>query len=260
VAPVPLAGSRSSPPAPVCELRVSLFVTCLGDHVFADGVADAVRLLRALGVEVEVPGGQTCCGQPAHNAGYTDEARRVARHTLSVLDGTEAVVTPSGSCAAMLRHGYPRILSGDPAEEAARTLAARTYELSEFIVRRLGVTELGAGLRGRRVAYHHGCHALRELGVRDEPLRLLAGAGAEVVSWPAAEECCGFGGTFSVKLPHVSAGMADRKLDTLPEIDVLTSADPGCLLQLGGRAGHRGDRITVRHLATVLLEATHGPS
>jgi L-lactate dehydrogenase complex protein LldE len=241
-------------------LRVSLFVTCLGDHVFADAVADAVRLLRGLGVEVDVPAGQTCCGQPAHNAGYAEEARRVARHTVSVLGGTVAVVTPSGSCAAMLRHGYPGILSGDPAEEAARTLAARTYELSEFIVRRLGVTELGTGLNGRRVAYHHGCHALRELGVRDEPLRLLDGAGADVVSWAAAEECCGFGGTFSVKLPHVSAGMADRKLDTLPDVDLLTSADPGCLLQLGGRAGHRGNGVTVRHLATVLLEATHGRS
>lgn len=241
-------------------MRVSLFVTCLGDHLFADAVADAVRLLRRLGVEVDVPSGQTCCGQPAHNAGYADEARRVARHTVSALEGTEAVVSPSGSCAAMLRHVYPEILSGGPAEEKARTLAARTYELSEFIVRRLGVTELGTGLRGRRVAYHHGCHALRQLGVREEPLRLLEGAGADVVNWPAAEECCGFGGTFSVKLPHVSAGMADRKLDTLPDIDLLTSADPGCLLQLGGRADHRGGGVTVRHLATVLLEATHGPS
>ena len=235
-------------------------MTCLGDHVFADAVADAVRLLRGLGVEVDVPVGQTCCGQPAHNAGYAADAGRVAEHTVSVLNGTEAVVTPSGSCAAMLRHVYPKILSGGPAEEAARTLAARTYELSEFIVRRLGITELGDGLHGRRVAYHHGCHALRGLGVRHEPLRLLAGAGADLVHWPAAEECCGFGGTFSVKLPHVSAGMADRKLDTLPPVDVLTSADPGCLLQLGGRAGHRGHAVAVRHLATVLLEATHGPS
>ena len=113
------------------------------------------------------------------------------------------------------------------------------YELAEYVVDVLGVTELGSGLRGLRVAYHHGCHALRELGERAQPLRLLADAGAEVVSWEAAEECCGFGGLFAVKLPWVSAAMADRKLDTLPDVDVLTSADGGCLMQLGGRGRAR---------------------
>lgn len=235
-------------------MRVALFATCLGDRLFAEACADAVRLLRHLGVTVDFPSGQTCCGQPAHNAGYTAEARRMARHTLDVFADAEYVVLPSGSCAGMLRHTYPHLLEGADARRAD-SLAGRTFELSQFVAQVLGVTELGRGLQGRRVAYHHGCHALRLLRVHDEPLALLRGAGAEVVPWEADEECCGFGGLFSVKLPVVSAGMADRKLDTLPPADVVTSADGGCLMQLSGRAGHRGDATTFRHLASLLWEA-----
>lgn len=232
-------------------MRVALFATCLADRLFADACADAVRLLRKLGVEVDYPMGQACCGQPALNAGYVAEARRMARHTLSAFRGADYVVLPSGSCAGMLRTHYPTLLG----DAASRDLAARTYELSEFIVKVLGVTSVGRGLEGRTIAYHHGCHALRELRVHDEPLRLLEGAGARVVPWEAAEECCGFGGLFSVKLPVVSAGMADRKLDTLPAVDFLTSADGGCLMQLSTRAARRGLRLSFRHLASVLKEA-----
>jgi L-lactate dehydrogenase complex protein LldE len=153
----------------------------------------------------------------------------------------------------MIRRHFPTLLSGTP--EHAQALADRTYELSQFLVQVLGVRTLGEGLAGLRVSYHHGCHALRELGVRTEPLRLLQACGAEVTPWEADEECCGFGGLFSVKLPVVSAGMADRKLDTLPEADVVTSADGGCLMQLSGRARHRGLGIPFRHLASVLWEA-----
>ncbi len=235
-------------------MRVALFATCLGDRFFADACADAVRLLHTLDVEVEFPAGQTCCGQPAFNAGHVEEARRMARHTLDVFDGAEHVVLPSGSCAGTMRAIFPEILRGADRDRAER-LAARTWELSQFIVRVLGVTSVGAGLEGQRVAYHHGCHALRELGVRDEPLTLLRGAGAEVLPWEADEECCGFGGLFSVKLPAVSAAMADRKLDTLPDVDFVTSADGGCLMQLAGRAGHRGVPPRFRHLAAVLWRA-----
>jgi len=234
--------------------RVALFATCLGDRLFADACADAVRLLRHLGVTVDFPSAQTCCGQPAHNAGFVAEARRMARHTLGVFADAEYVVLPSGSCAGMLRHTFPGLLHGTDAQRA-RALAERTFELSQFMVQVLGVTEVGHGLRGRRVAYHHGCHALRSLRVHDEPLALLRGAGAEVLPWRADEECCGFGGMFSVKLPVVSAGMADRKLDTLPAADVVTSADGGCLMQLSGRARHRGDATSFRHLASLLWEA-----
>ncbi|MDP2957118.1 MAG: (Fe-S)-binding protein [Longimicrobiales bacterium] len=232
-------------------MRVALFATCLGDRLFADACADAVRLLRKLGVEVDYPAGQSCCGQPALNAGHVPEARRMALHTVAALDGADYVVLPSGSCAGMLRTHYPALLGS----AAARDLAQRTYELSQFVVRVLGVSSVGHGLEGRTVAYHHGCHALRELRVRDEPLALLEGAGARVVPWEAAEECCGFGGLFSVKLPSVSVGMADRKLDTLPRADVVTSADGGCLMQLSARAAHRGLDLSFRHLSSVLWDA-----
>jgi len=237
-------------------MRVALFATCLGDRFFAEACADSVRLLRHLGVEPVVPETQTCCGQPAYNAGYATEARRMARHTLDVFEEAEHVVLPSGSCAGMLRTIYPKLLVGVDSDRA-RVLASRTWELSQFIVRVLGVESLGEGLFGRHVAYHHGCHALRELGVRDEPVKLLQGSGAEVVAWETDQECCGFGGLFSVKLPAVSAGMADRKLDTLPLVDWVTSADGGCLLQLAGRAERRGSSPRFRHLASVLWEATH---
>jgi L-lactate dehydrogenase complex protein LldE len=152
----------------------------------------------------------------------------------------------------MIRCFYPGLVGAEA--DAARALAARTFELSQFVVEVLGVARLGDGLRGRRIAYHHSCHALRELGVREAPVSLLAGCGAEVVEWKAAEECCGFGGLFSAKLPEVSAAMADRKLDTLPEIDLVTSTDGGCLLQLGGRAAKRRTGPPFRHLASVLWD------
>lgn len=240
--------------------RVALFATCVGDQFFAEACADSVRLLRHLGVEVDVPPGQTCCGQPAYNAGRRREAERMARHTTDVLADAEYVVLPSGSCAGMIRCFYPTLLDGKGAagERASAgtrgPLPPRTYELSQFLVEVLAVDSLGSGLRGRRVAYHHSCHALRELGVRDAPVDLLRGAGAEVVPWTADQECCGFGGLFSAKLPEVSAGMADRKLATLPTVDLVTSSDGGCLLQLAGRAARRRSGLTFVHLASLLWQ------
>ena len=234
-------------------MKVAFFVTCLADHYFADAAADAVRLLRHLGCEVGFPPDQTCCGQPAYNAGRTREALRMAEHTLDVLAGTDAVVLPSGSCATMVKKFYPR-LAGESGNRVSRAtaLAERTWDLAEFIVRRLGVTRLGDGLSGRRVAVHQGCHALRELRLETEPTTLLEGAGAEVVHWEAQEECCGFGGLFSVKMTAVSAAMADRKLETLPDVDWVVSGDGGCVLHLDGRSRARGDAIEFVHLATAL--------
>lgn len=246
-------------------MRVSLFVTCIGDRFYAQAAADAVRLLRSLDVEVDFPPAQTCCGQPAWNAGHTPEARRMASHTAGVFADAHYVVLPSGSCTAMLRHVYPRLLESSPAPLSAPDLpgggvaiAERAYELAEFIVDVLHLTELGRGLEGRRLAYHHGCHALRELGVETQPIRLLESAGAEVVPWEMDRECCGFGGLFSVKNPEVSVAMADRKLDTLPHVETVVSADGGCLLHLGGRAERRGAPVRFRHLASVLWEARRG--
>lgn len=242
-------------------MRVAFFVTCLADHYFAEAAADTVRLLRHLGCEVGFPPDQTCCGQPAYNAGRTGEALRMAEHALDVFGGApddpavaDAVVLPSGSCATMVKKFYPR-LAGTP---SATALADRTYDLAEFIVRRLGVTELGNGLAGRRVAVHQGCHALRELRLETEPAVLLEGAGAEVVPWEAQEECCGFGGLFSVKMTAVSAAMADRKLETLPDVDWVVSGDGGCVLHLDGRSRTRGDGIEFVHLATALWRGVNG--
>ena len=236
-------------------MRVSLFVTCLGDRFFAEAAADAVRLLRSLDVDVDFPKDQTCCGQPAWNSGHVPQAREMAAHTAAVFADSEYVVLPSGSCTAMLRCTYPRLLESP--RESLR-VAERSYELAEFIVDVLKVTELGRGLEGRRLAYHHGCHALRELGVEEQPLRLLESAGAEIVPWEMDQECCGFGGLFSVKAPEVSVAMADRKLDTLPDVETVVSGDGGCLLQLEGRARRRRMPIRFRSLASLLWEARHG--
>jgi L-lactate dehydrogenase complex protein LldE len=246
--------------APERPARVALFVTCLADVFFPDGAADAVRLLRSLGVTVDFPSGQTCCGQPAYNSGHMEEAREMTFRTRAVFREFEHVVLPSGSCAAMVRHFAPRLLGErEDGHGNSSGKGPRYWELSEFIVHALGVTRLGDGLAGVKIAYHHGCHALRELGIRNEPLALLEAAGAELVPWEAAEECCGFGGLFSVKLPEVSAAMADRKLDTLPEVDVLTSADGGCLMQLAGRMERKRRRTSALPLASLLWRAT-GPS
>jgi L-lactate dehydrogenase complex protein LldE len=235
-------------------VRASLFVTCLGDVYFPDAAVDAVRLLRSLGVDVDFPPAQSCCGQPAYNAGQWPLAARMACHTLSALEGAEDVVLPSGSCAAMISKHYAELLH-EGAPDARADGAPRVWELSQFVVKRLGRTSLGRGLEGLRVAVHHGCHALRDLGVHAEAELLLREAGAEVVEWETARECCGFGGLFSVKLPHVSVAMADRKLDTLPAVDVLTSSDPGCLLQLRGRIERRGGGPHVTPLASLLWRA-----
>ena len=238
-------------------MRVALFATCLLDQFFAQAGVATVKLLRALGVEVAFPQAQTCCGQPAFNAGHWDEARAMARHTIEVFEGYDHVVLPSGSCGSMLKVHYPELFAGDgPWYRRASDLAARTHELSQFIVRVLGITELGRGLSGRRLAYHHGCHALRELGIEEEPVLLLKNAGAELVPWELDKECCGFGGVFSVKHPVVSVAMADRKLDSLTGApEAVVSTDAGCLLHLAGRAARRGQEIPFRHLAEVLWEA-----
>ncbi|WP_038047687.1 (Fe-S)-binding protein [Thermus caliditerrae] len=238
-------------------MRVALFITCLADQFYAEAGVAAVRLLRALGVEVDFPEGQTCCGQPAFNAGHWGEARALARRTIDIFQDAEYVVLPSGSCTSMVKNHYSELLPGD---REALALSGKTYELSQFLVQVLGVEKLGEGLKGRRVAYHHGCHALRELGVKEEPLLLLQNAGAELLPWEAAEECCGFGGLFSVKLPEVSLAMADRKVATLPQAEVLTSTDAGCLLHLAGRLGRLGRPLRVAPLATLLWEAYAGQS
>jgi L-lactate dehydrogenase complex protein LldE len=236
--------------------RVALFATCLVDLVAPEVAEASVALLRAAGVEVDAPGDQTCCGQPWWTSGFPEEARRVARGALEAFEAAEAVVVPSGSCAAMLRSGYPRLFAGTGDEGRARDLAARTHELSSFLVDVLGAS--GGGRFEGRVAYHDGCHGLRELGLGSQGRRLLTGiAGLELVEIDPPVACCGFGGTFSLRLPELAEAMADDELARVEAADaeVVVAGDPGCLLHLGGRASRRGSRMRFLHLAVLLARA-----
>lgn len=232
--------------------RVALFVTCLGDVFYPEVGEATVRLLRRLGIAVDFPMAQTCCGQPAFNAGFHHQARAVAQRHLALFAPYDYVVAPSGSCTSMLRVFYPELFANDPAyREQAEALAARTYELSEFLVKIVGVERLGAVFRGK-VAYHASCHLLRELGVAEEPRRLLAQVeGVEVVPMDMDEQCCGFGGTFAVKYPDISAAMLQKKIANLKRsgADTLVLCDVGCLMHMAGRLHRQGESIRVMHLA-----------
>ncbi len=240
-------------------MRVALFVPCYVDLITPEVGVSVVRLLRKLGVEVIYPEGQTCCGQPAFNSGFFDEARSVARHFLDVFEGErfDYVVCPSGSCATMVSHYYPFLLEERPAErERAEAMGGRVRELSDFLVNVVGANagDLGARYEGRAV-FHTGCHGRRELGLLEEPRELLEGVeGLELVEWPNEELCCGFGGTFSVKMPDISTAMADEKIKALEGsgADTLISGDSSCLMHLAGRLRRTGHDTRVLHLAQVL--------
>jgi L-lactate dehydrogenase complex protein LldE len=220
---------------------VQLFVTCLGDLVFPDAVADAETLLRAAGFEVVVPKGQVCCGQPAFNAGHRKAARRVARGFARAFSHDLPIVAASGSCATMASHYLPELVGVEPFE---------VWELSAFLdAHGAPVARVN---EGRRIAYHDSCHMLRELRIADAPRRLLELSGAELVPLPRPDLCCGFGGTFSVRQPEISVAMADDKLGGAAGADALVSADPGCLVHLCGRAEATGTTLPLVHLATAL--------
>ncbi|MFI0425049.1 (Fe-S)-binding protein [Spongiactinospora sp. 9N601] len=236
-------------------MRVGLFVTCVNDTLYPATGRAVVTLLRRLGVRVEFPEAQTCCGQLHLNSGYPRDAVPLARRFGAVFGGYDAVVVPSGSCAAMVRERYPR-LTGDRRTTGA---AARTYDLSEFLVDVLGLTDVGACFP-HRVAYHPTCHSLRGLRTGDRPTRLLrAVRGLELAELPGAEECCGFGGTFAVKNSGVSAAMGADKARgaTASGAEVLCAADNSCLAHIGGTLRRLGAPVRVAHLAEIL--AATGP-
>ena len=236
--------------------RVQFLVTCLVDRFFPDTGMAVVTVLERLGIEVQCPVGQTCCGQPAFNGGYLDEARALARHTIDLLSDTDdPIVIPSGSCGDMVIHQYEALFRDDPVYlEKARALHHRTYEFTQFLVNVLGVTDLGAA-SARKIAYHACCHGLRGLGVRDEPESLLASVD-RVERCPLAEAdvCCGFGGMFSVKLPEISSAMLDRKLDAIQKsgADTVVVTDVSCGMHMAGGLHRRGSAIDVRHIADLL--------
>ena len=234
--------------------RASLMVTCLGDLFFPHVGVAIVRVLRKVGVAVDVPPDQTCCGLPLFNSGYHAEAAAVARRTVALFRDSAHVVVPSGSCAWMVKHEYPGLLAGAGLAREAEELASRTHEFSQFLVRVLGVTEFSSTVPGR-VTYHDSCHLLRGLHESESPRTLLGKLkGAELVPLTGADECCGFGGSFAVRLPEVSAQILAKKIANVEATGAgcLVACDAGCLMQMGGGLTRKKSRVRAVHLAELL--------
>lgn len=216
----------------------------------------SVAVLRRVGCEVEFDQRQTCCGQPAFNTGYRNEARQVAKRFIEVFEEStaDAIVSPSGSCTAMVHH-FPELFTDEPSWRArAEAVAARTHELSSFLIRVLNVEDVGASWQGK-LTWHDACHGLRDLNIKLEPRRLIRNVrGAEFVELENAESCCGFGGTFSVKYPEISVAILDQKIEAIERagVQAVVSGDASCLMQIGGRLSRKGSSVRVMHLAELL--------
>jgi len=255
---------RTPPASTPRSPTVALFVTCLA-NVYRPSVAEAaVELLERAGCRVEVPPNQSCCGQIGYNAGAIDSARPVARNLISVFEGFDYVVAPSGSCAGMIAHHYPLLFGDDPLwAPRASALAAKTWEITSFLV---DVMRFSAPLTidlGQRVAsYHDSCAGFRELGIRQQPRKLLADAGAGVTEMQGTEVCCGFGGTFCAKLPDISVAMADEKIRNARAAgaNTIIGGDLGCLLHLAGRSKAAGHGMEFRHVLEVLTDRLKRPA
>ena len=240
-------------------MRVGLFVTCIVDQLWPSIGAGTVEVLRRAGCTVEFDERQTCCGQPAFNTGYAVEARKLAQRFIEICEDSqvEAIVSPSGSCTAMVHHYHMLFTDDEEWRRRADNLAARTFELSSFLVRVLKVEDVGARWRGR-LTWHDACHALRDLNVQAEPRRLIKNVReAEFVELENADSCCGFGGTFSVKYPEISVAILDSKIEAIEkaDVDAIVSADASCLMQIGGRLSRIGSKVKTMHLAELLASS-----
>lgn len=235
--------------------KTTLFIQCLVDTVRPEVAEAMVRVLEGLGLELDCPTDQTCCGQPAFNSGFQREARVAARRFVEIFENSGTIVSPSGSCVHMVRHHYPELFKDEPEwRERAERVAGRTYEFSEFLVDVLKVEDVGASYRGR-VTYHDSCHLLRGIRVQEQPRRLLRKvAGLELVEMKNSDYCCGFGGAFAVKYPDISAAMVNDKVDHIVNsgADTVVGCDTGCLLNIAGAASRRGLPIKTMHLAEIL--------
>lgn len=238
-------------------MKVSLFITCLSDAIYPRVGEAMARLLARHGIQLHFPETQTCCGQPAFNSGYWKEARESAKTLLDAFDDSDFVISPSGSCTGMIHHYYPTLFADDPVLlEKAKRLIDKTYEFSQFFVRVLGIEDLGA-VFPKKVTYHQSCHGTRLLGVEDEPMALLSKVkGIDFVPLARAEDCCGFGGTFAIKMSDISGAMVEEKVEHIneTEAEVLVGLDMGCLLNISGHLRHQGRPIRVMHLAELLDE------
>jgi L-lactate dehydrogenase complex protein LldE len=237
-------------------VRVSLFITCLVDQLWPSVGTSAVEVLQRAGCEVVFDRRQTCCGQPAFNSGYRHDARRLARHFIEVFEtaDTDAIVSPSGSCTAMVHHYHELFHQEESWRRRAEAVAERTHEFGSFLVNVLRVADVGSSFRGR-VTWHDACHGLRDLGLRREPRALMQQVrGAEFVDLPEADACCGFGGTFSVKYPEISVAILDAKVASIERANVraVVAGDASCLMQIGGRLSRKGSQVRVMHLAELL--------
>ena len=235
-------------------MKVSLFVTCLCEMFYANVAKDVVEILERLGCEVEFPEGQVCCGQPAYNSGYIKDARKGAKQMIKTFENSDYIVAPSGSCSAMFKE-YPDMFQDDPVwHRRAEAVANKTYEFTQFIVDVLGIEDLGVSFPAK-ATYHTSCHMLRLLGVEEAPFKLLRHVkGLELVPLPNSYDCCGFGGTFAVKMASVSEQMVDEKIKHVveTEAEVLIGADNGCLMNIKGRINRNGLPIKVMHIAEIL--------
>ena len=237
---------------------VYYYGTCLVDLFYPEAGLCGIRLLEREGLRVIFPQAQTCCAQPAFNCGYHDEAREVARVQIALFPESHPIVVPSGSCAAMMKRHYPALFEGDPDLQRAQAVADRVVELTDFLVTvlRVRLTDLGDQAR---VTWHASCHALRDMGIDEQPKRLLAQLNnIKLVPLDRERECCGFGGTFAVREPEISAAMVEDKAADIASTGAATlvSADAGCLLNIGGRLEARGDTVRPMHIAEFLWERT----
>lgn len=246
----------------MAEIRVGLFVTCLVDLIRPSVGLAAVKLLRQAGCTVEVPRAQTCCGQPAYNSGDRADARAIARQVVDAFEGYDYVVAPSGSCAGMLRKHYPDLLADDPAyAQRARAFADRVHELISFLVDVRGMTHVDERYSGT-VTYHDSCSGLRELGIKEQPRLLLTSvAGLQLKEMPDAEVCCGFGGTFAMKFPDISAAIVSAKTSNIAaaKAGCILAGDLGCLMNIAGKLAREGRPIAARHVAEILAGMTDEP-
>lgn len=236
--------------------RVRLFVTCLVDHLSPEVGEAVVTVLERLGLAVDVPSGQTCCGQPAFNGGFWAEAREMAKHTIKILEQEDTpILVPSGSCGDMIIHHYPELFTAEPEWQVrAQRVAAKTYEFTQFLVDVLGITDLGAHFDGK-LTYHASCHLLRGLGARSQPKTLLENVqGAELVPLDRADECCGFGGLFSLKFPLISEDMLANKLGHIADTQAerIVGCDLSCLMHINAGLHRQGQPTRAVHIAQIL--------
>ena len=237
------------------QKKVTQFIQCLVDGIYPEVGEAMVAIFRKLGVNLTCPTQQTCCGQPAFNSGYLREARVAAKRFIEIFETAEAIVCPSGSCVTMVRHHYPQLFSDDATWlQRAQNVAAKTFELTEYLVDILGVDDLGAHFDGV-ITYHDSCHLLRNLRIKEQPRRLLRKiTGTEFIEMNDSDRCCGFGGSFSFKYGDISAAMAEDKVNNIIDsgAGAVVGCDMGCLMNIQGMLSRKGSSIKVMHIAQLL--------